>query len=257
MVFHDITELRRLEKVRTEFVANVSHELRTPLTSIKGYLETLLEGALEDQEHARQFLEIVFKHAERLGRLLDDLLDLSNIELGRVKLAFEPVSLREVLEDVLSIYSVQAEKKGITLESRVWTDLPPVRADRDRLAQILVNLVDNAIKFTPEGGHVTVGARKRHGIPLTPDLSEVMTLDHHGDFVEIAVEDTGIGIPSRDLPRVTERFYRVDKARFRELGGTGLGLAIVKHLVQAHGGTLRVESELGKGTRILFTLPQA
>lgn len=257
IVLHDITELYRLEKVRTEFVANVSHELRTPLTSIKGYLETLLEGALEDQEHARRFLEVVFKHAERLGRLLDDLLDLSNIELGKVRLAFKPVSLREVLDDVLSIYRVQAEKKEVTLESRVPIDLPPVRADRDRLAQILVNLVDNAVKFTPQGGHVTVGARKRHGTPSTPDSSKAMTLDPHGDFVEIVVEDTGIGIPSWDLPRVTERFYRVDKARSRELGGTGLGLAIVKHLVQAHGGTLQLESELGKGTRILLTLPQA
>jgi two-component system phosphate regulon sensor histidine kinase PhoR len=239
MVLHDITELRRLERVRTEFVANLSHELRTPLTAIRGYLETLLEGGLDERDNARRFLEIVFRHTERLGRLLDDLMDLSNIELGKVTLEVEPTDLREALEPVLAIMRPRAEAKGITLSLDVAPDLPPVRADRDRLSQVLINLVDNAVKFTAEGGRVSVTAA---------------ALDK---MVEVAVADTGAGIPSTDLPRITERFYRVDKARSRELGGTGLGLAIVKHLVQAHGGALRIESELGKGTTVRFTLPVA
>ena len=239
MVLHDVTELHRLERVRTEFVANVSHELRTPLTALRGALETLLEGALEDRESARRFLEIVSRHTERLGRLLDDLMDLSNIELGRVTLRLEPTDLREALEPVLAIMRPRAEGRGVFLSADLPPDLPLVLADHDRLAQILINLVDNAVKFTPVDGRVTVWA-------AVQDRT-----------VEIAVADTGIGILSTDLPRITERFYRVDKARSRELGGTGLGLAIVKHLVQAHGGELRVESELGKGTTVRFTLPTA
>ncbi len=264
LVLHDITELRRLERVRTEFVANVSHELRTPLTSIAGYLETLLGGALEEPANARRFLEIVFKHTERLSRLLDDLLELSNIELGKMKLKLQPTGLHEVMEGVLAIYRPQAEAKGLTLASQVPTGLPPVLADRDRLSQILINLVDNAVKFTPEGGRITVSARAQglkvrdRGVgtipqPLAPSLQPPAP----DEFVEISVMDTGIGIPSWDLPRITERFYRVEKARSRELGGTGLGLAIVKHLVQAHGGALQIESELGKGTTVRFTLPKA
>jgi len=236
MVLHDVTELRRLERVRTEFVANVSHELRTPLTAIRGYLETLLGGALEEREHARQFLEIVFRHTERLGRLLDDLLDLSNIELGKVALRLEPTDLRDALQSVLTIVRPQAESRGVILSADPGTDLPAVLADRDRLAQILINLLNNAVKFTPSKGRVTVAATVQ------------------GEVVEVRVSDTGVGIPSHDLPRITERFYRVDKARSRELGGTGLGLAIVKHLVQAHGGDLRIESELGRGTTVRFTL---
>jgi two-component system phosphate regulon sensor histidine kinase PhoR len=237
MVLHDVTELRRLEQVRTEFVANVSHELRTPLTAIHGYLETLLGGALEEREHARRFLEIVFRHTERLGRLLDDLTDLSNIELGRIALRLEPVRLDEVVDSALAIIAPKAEAGRVTLASDLAPDLGPVSADRDRLAQVLINLVDNAVKYTPEGGRVTVSARAGAD-----------------GRVEVAVADTGIGIPPADLPRVTERFYRVDKARSRELGGTGLGLAIVKHLVLAHGGELRIESEPGRGTTVRVTL---
>src|SRR5439155_1498579 len=218
IILHDITELRRLEQVRTEFVANVSHELRTPLTAIHGYLETLLSGALEDREHARRFLEIVFRHTERLGRLLNDLTDLSNIELGRVILKIEPTRVDEVVDSVLAIIALRAEAGGVTLTANMAAGTPPVQADRDRLAQILINLVDNAVKNTPRGGRVTVHARPTEG-----------------GRVVITVEDTGAGIPAADLPRITERFYRVDKARSRELGGTGLGLAIVKHLVAAHG----------------------
>ncbi|OGL27676.1 MAG: hypothetical protein A3G97_14110 [Candidatus Rokubacteria bacterium RIFCSPLOWO2_12_FULL_69_21] len=239
MVLHDVTQLRRLERVRTEFVANVSHELRTPLTAIRGYLETLLEGGLDERDTARRFLEIVSRHTERLGRLLDDLTDLSNIELGKVALEVEPTDLGEALEAVLAITGPQAAGKGVALSADLAPDLPRVLADGDRLAQILINLLDNAVKFTPAGGHVTVTAAVQD------------------QMVEIAVADTGVGIPSTDLPRITERFYRVDKARSRALGGTGLGLAIVKHLVQAHGGELRIESELGKGTTVSFTLPTA
>src|SRR5882724_953690 len=233
MVLHDITELRRLEQVRTEFVANVSHELRTPLTAIHGYLETLLAGALEERENARRFLEIVFRHTERLGRLLNDLTDLSNIELGRVSLELAPTRLDEVVDAVLAIMSPRAKSGRVALRSHVPPDLPTVLADRDRLVQIVINLVDNAIKYTPEGGHVTVKAE-----PLVEGQ------------VAVDVVDTGIGIPPADLPRITERFYRVDKARSREPGGTGLGLAIVKHLVFAHNGLLRIESEPGRGTTV-------
>ena len=239
MILHDITELRRLEQVRTEFVANVSHELRTPLTAIQGYLETLLDGALEEREHARRFLEIVFRHTERLGRLTDDLTDLSNIELGKVTLRLEPTSIAEIAESVVAIISPRASGGQVKVEARLPADLPEVLADRDRLSQILINLVDNAVKYTPKGGQVTVEGR----------------VDPRG-MVEVAVRDTGVGIPKADLPRLTERFYRVDKARSRDLGGTGLGLAIVKHLVLAHGGELDIESELWKGTTVRFTLPR-
>jgi two-component system phosphate regulon sensor histidine kinase PhoR len=238
MVLHDVTALRHLERVRTEFVANVSHELRTPLTAIQGYLETLLSGALDERENARRFLEIVLRHSERLGRLLDDLTDLSNIETGKVALRREPVRVDEVVASVVGIIDPRAERSRVSVTSRVPPDLPEVSADRDRLSQVLINLVDNAVKYTPEGGSVTVTARR---------LPE--------DAVEVAVTDTGIGIPPADLPRVTERFYRVDKARSRELGGTGLGLAIVKHLVMAHGGELDIESEPDRGTTVRFTLP--
>ena len=240
MVLHDVTELRRLEQVRTEFVANVSHELRTPLTAIQGYLETLLSGALEERENARRFLDIVHRHTERLGRLLNDLTDLSNIELGRVSLKLAPTRLDEVVDTVLAIMGPKAASGRVTLSSRLSPDLPSVLADRDRLVQVVINLVDNAVKYTPEGGRVTVQAQHAAA-----------------GQVEVDVVDTGIGIPPADLPRITERFYRVDKARSRELGGTGLGLAIVKHLVFAHGGQLRVESEPGRGTTVRVTLPLA
>ena len=238
MVLHDLTALRQLERVRTEFVANVSHELRTPLTAIQGYLETLLSGALEEPENARRFLEIVLRHSERLGRLLNDLTDLSNIELGKVTLRKESVRLDELVASVVAIIGPRAARSRVAVTADTPADLPAVAADRDRLVQILINLVDNAVKYTPEGGAVSVTTRS---------IGE--------GAVEIAVADTGIGIPLADLPRITERFYRVDKARSRELGGTGLGLAIVKHLVLAHGGELRIESVEQQGTTVRFTLP--
>lgn len=251
LVLHDITDLRRLERVRTEFVANVSHELRTPLTSIRGYLETLLDGALEEPANARRFLEVAHTHAERLSRLVDDLLQLSDIETGKVILHPAPIGLHEIAADVAAIFESQAAQKSLVLLNHVPPDLY-VQADRDRLIQILVNLVDNAVKYTPEGGQVLISARGVTAVPL-PSKGE----GGGASFVEVAVADTGSGIPSTDLPRITERFYRVDKARSRQLGGTGLGLAIVKHLVQAHGGELWIESELGKGTTLCFTLPEA
>jgi two-component system phosphate regulon sensor histidine kinase PhoR len=238
MVLQDVTELRRLEQVRTEFVANVSHELRTPLTAIQGYLETLLGGALDEREHAQRFLEIAFRHTERLGRLLNDLTDLSNIELGKVSLRLAPVRVSEVVASVIDIVNAKATAGRVGLITDVRPPDLTIHADHDRLAQILINLVDNAVKYTPENGWVTVRAR-----PLDDGR------------VELMVRDTGVGIPRADLPRITERFYRVDKARSRELGGTGLGLAIVKHLVLAHGGELQIESEQGEGTTVRVALP--
>ena len=238
MVLQDVTELRRLEQVRTEFVANVSHELRTPLTAIQGYLETLLAGALEEREHAQRFLEIAFRHTERLGRLLNDLTDLSNIELGKVSLRLAPVRVSEVVAEVIDIVNPKATAGRVGLVTDVRPPDLTIHADHDRLAQILINLVDNAVKYTPENGWVTVRAR---------------ALDD--GRVELMIRDTGVGIPRADLPRITERFYRVDKARSRELGGTGLGLAIVKHLVLAHGGELQIESEQEEGTTVRVALP--
>jgi two-component system phosphate regulon sensor histidine kinase PhoR len=237
LVVDDVTELRRLEHVRTEFIANVSHELRTPLTAIQGYLETLLGGALEEREHARRFVEIAFRHTERLGRLLNDLTDLSNIELGKVSLRLAPTPLRPIVDSVLELVAAKARDGEVTLTAEV-SEVIHVQADHDRLVQVLINLVDNAVKYTPAGGSVTVRAR--------PSAD---------GRIEVSVSDTGIGIPRADLPRITERFYRVDKARSRELGGTGLGLAIVKHLVLAHGGDLAIDSAEGRGTTVRVLLP--
>lgn len=237
LVLHDISELRRLEQVRSEFVANVSHELRTPLTAIKGYLETLLDEAPDEPATHRRFLEIAHTHADRLSRLINDLSRLSDIETGKVVLHTRSVGLRTFVNDILAIFENEAGKRGITLHNEVSTEAI-VWADRDRLSQILVNLVDNAMKYTPDGGAVMFQERERDQ-----------------GFTGLQIIDTGQGIPPSDLPRITERFYRVDKARTRDQGGTGLGLAIVKHLVQLHGGSLRIESELGKGTTVEIELP--
>jgi two-component system phosphate regulon sensor histidine kinase PhoR len=265
LALRDVTELKRLEEVRMEFVLNVSHELRTPLTAIRGYAETLLESDLGPSKETRRFVEIIHRHADRLGRLLSDLLDLSNIELDRAPLHLRPAPLAEVTRQAVASLAPQAERKGIRLDVAIPEDLPPVMADRDRLVQILVNLIDNAVKYTPEGGRVTVrgevvlgagdqGSGVRDSGSAVPSDPRPPTPDPH---IEVVVEDTGIGISEKDLPRITERFYRVDKARSRELGGTGLGLAIVKHLVQAHHGRLRIESALGRGTAVHIGLPTA
>ena len=238
LVLHDITELRRLEQVRAEFVANVSHELRTPLTAIKGYLETLLDESPVEPVTHRRFLEVAHTHADRLGRLVNDLMNLSDIETGKVTLHLSPVHLSDVVNEVSGIFEKEANKKGITLVNHVPPELQ-AQADRDRLSQILVNLVDNAVKYTSANGRIS------------------FTVLSGGDagLVTLRVQDTGQGIPATDLPRITERFYRVDKARSREEGGTGLGLAIVKHLIQLHAGTFVIDSELGRGTTIDITLP--
>ena len=238
LVLHDITELRRLERVRAEFVANVSHELRTPLTAIKGYLETLLDESPVEPVTHRRFLEVAHTHADRLGRLVNDLMNLSDIETGKVTLHLSPVSLSDVVNEVSGIFEKEAIKKSITLLNHVPPELQ-AQADRDRLSQILVNLVDNAVKYTSANGQI-------HFTVLSGGEAGLVTL---------RIQDTGQGIPSTDLPRITERFYRVDKARSREEGGTGLGLAIVKHLIQLHAGTLVIDSEVGKGTTIDITLP--
>ena len=245
LVLHDVTELRRLEVVRRDFVANVSHELRTPLTAIKGYAETLLGPAGDDRETARRFLAVIDRHSERLGRLIDDLLTLSNLELGRTSLRLAPVLVGPAIDDVLQILAARSAQSHVECSTAIAPGTPPVLADGDRLRQVLINLVDNAIKYPPAGGHVAVRAASANGRP------------GRAPQVEILVEDTGIGIPAQDLPRLTERFFRVDKARSRELGGTGLGLAIVKHIVQAHGGSLAIDSTLGTGTRVRVRLPAA
>jgi two-component system phosphate regulon sensor histidine kinase PhoR len=242
LVLHDITELRRLEVIRRDFVANVSHELRTPLTAIKGYAETLLGPAGDDRDTARRFLAVIDRHSERHGRLIDDLLTLSDLELGRTPLRLAAVSVGVAVDDVLQILADRMEQ--LHLSAEVAPDTPPVWADGDRLRQVLINLIDNAVKYTPAGGQVTVRAA------VTPEGA-------YAGMVEIAVQDTGMGIPAADLPRLTERFFRVDKARSRELGGTGLGLAIVKHIVQAHGGRLAIASTLGHGTTIRAFFPAA
>ncbi len=246
LVFHDVTELKRLESVRADFVANVSHELRTPLTAIRGYAETMLRNPPADPRDAEQFLGIIHRHSERLGRLIDDLLILSDLESGKIHLAKEKLEVGDLVERVLEIFQDQAGKKGVVLTHALEDGLPPLFGDPDRLQQLLINLIDNAVKYTPSGGQVKVAA----------DLA-LFSENPEQPMVEIAVVDTGCGIPEKDLPRLTERFYRVDKARSRELGGTGLGLAIVKHIVQAHGGLLKIGSQVQKGTTVRVFLPAA
>ncbi|MBI2179339.1 MAG: PAS-domain containing protein [Deltaproteobacteria bacterium] len=243
LVFNDITELKRLETVRSDFVANVSHELRTPLTAIQGYVETLLRTPPADPKEAASFLEIIERHAERLGRLTGDLLTLSDLESGRSAIVHQPVEVKNLIQRVLEVFMDGAAKKQVALTDFVEPDLPPLSGATDRLQQLLINLVDNAIKYTPPGGEVQVSGR------LLKDDGEPR--------IELAVSDTGLGIPEKDIPRLTERFYRVDKTRSRDLGGTGLGLAIVKHIVQAHGGELKIESVVQKGTTVRITLPAA
>jgi two-component system phosphate regulon sensor histidine kinase PhoR len=246
LVFHDITDLRRLEKIRKDFVANVSHELRTPLTSIKGYVEALLDGAKDDPATSVRFLDIILKQTDRLNLILEDLLQLSKIESGQVVLKHESLFLPSVVDRTLSMIKPLADKKGHQLISHIAPDLPLVAGDEERLGQVLTNLLDNAVKYTPEGGKITVAA---HLVP------EDLTSESAPRMVELSVTDTGIGIPEEDRPRVFERFYRVDKARSRELGGTGLGLAIVKHLVEGHGGQVWAEGNLPTGSRFVVRLP--
>jgi two-component system phosphate regulon sensor histidine kinase PhoR len=248
LVFHDITELRRLEHIRKDFVANVSHELRTPLTSIKGYVEALLDGGKDDPETSVRFLDIILKQSDRLNLILEDLLQLSKIESGQVQFKQEPLHIGSVVERTIAMIKPLADKKQHELRSEVEPGLPLITGDQERLVQVVANLLDNAIKYTPEGGQITVSARR---IPV----SGQRMADGPRNGVELTVTDTGIGIPEKDRPRVFERFYRVDKARSRELGGTGLGLAIVKHIVEGHGGQIRVEGNVPTGSRFVVRLP--
>jgi two-component system phosphate regulon sensor histidine kinase PhoR len=249
LVFHDVSQMKRLERIRRDFVANVSHELRTPLAAIAGYTETLLSGAVDDPDKARRFLGIVERHTERLGRLVNDLLTLSDLELGRTELRRGAVRAEDVIEATFEVLRARAARQGLALEQEIAPDTPLLDADQDRIEQALLNLVDNAIKYTPRGGRVIVRAR------AASPSSEGGRRGEAPEFGELAVEDTGVGVPPEDLPRLTERFYRVDKARSRELGGTGHGLAIVKHIVQAHGGTMSIESELDRGTTVRLFVP--
>jgi two-component system phosphate regulon sensor histidine kinase PhoR len=236
VVFHDLTRLKQLERTREEFVANVSHELRTPLSLIKGYVETLLDGAKDNPEVETKFLQTIQRNSERLQFLIEDLLTISELESGRLKMNLQSIRLRSLVDRVLEDFKTQAESRGVVLRN----DVPDLtaRADSDRLQQVLGNLVGNAIKYGRSEGHVGVTGRLSDGM-----------------LIELCVRDDGPGIPPESLERVFERFYRVDKARSREQGGTGLGLSIVKHIVQSHGGKVWARSELGKGAAFYFTLP--
>jgi two-component system phosphate regulon sensor histidine kinase PhoR len=237
IVLHDITELRKLERVRRDFVANVSHELKTPLTAIQGFAETLLAGAIDDPKNRVRFLEIILDHSRRLARLTDDLLRLSKMDADRLDLEVQRLGVTHFVESCVETAQRPAAEKDLRISVNLQERLPDIAADRRRLAEVLQNLLDNAIQYTSPGGQVMLSASADRG------------------EVKFTVSDTGIGIPQADQPRIFERFYRVDAARSREVGGTGLGLAIAKHLVEAHGGRIWVESEVGQGSQFYFTVP--
>lgn len=236
-VFHDITDARKFDRMRSEFVANVSHELRTPLTSIKGFVETLLDGALEDKLLCRRFLSIIDSETDRLTRLIDDLLTLSAMETKEIKVNLQNVNLVESVKNVFNILGPQAEEKKLRMELIYSPGVTWVKADQDLVGQVLINLIDNAIKYSSNEGRIVVRIIRKNGKTM------------------VQISDTGIGIAQESLPRLFERFYRVDRARSRVLGGTGLGLAIVKHIVELHGGEVFVNSQEGVGSTFTFCLP--
>ena len=238
VVFHDLTRIKKLERNREEFVANVSHELRTPLSLIKGYTETLLDGARNNPEVALKFLQTIDRNAERLKLLIEDLLTISELESGRMRLQSQPLALSPLVVKLCEDFKPRLASRGV----RLVNEVPELSAtaDPERVQQVLSNLVDNAIKYGRNEGTVTIRG--------------IMTGD---GMIELCVADDGPGIPAEARERIFERFYRVDKARSREQGGTGLGLSIVKHIVQSHGGKVWVESELGQGSRFYFSLPTA
>jgi two-component system phosphate regulon sensor histidine kinase PhoR len=239
LVFHDLTRVRELEVIRQEFVSNVSHELRTPLSLVKSAVETLIDGAKEEPKTLARFLEIIERNANRLSLLIDDLLLLSTLDSGRMQLQLQAVGLYLAIKEISEDLASSANRKGVKIINRV-DETVYARADPNRLRQVLSNLIDNAIKYGKTEGTIQITARVREDA-----------------LIEVGVADDGPGIPQDAQSRIFERFFRVDKARSRDQGGTGLGLAIVKNVVQAHGGDLRVESELGKGSTFLFTLPLA
>jgi len=240
-VFHNISDMKQVENIRRDFVANVSHELRTPVSVIKGYAETLLDGVLQsDPDRAARFVEIILNHSERLTALINDILTLSTLESRDMALDLHPLDISGTMRKTYMLLEDNALKKGIRMQIDIPADLPRVKADQGRVEQVIVNLLDNAIKYTPPNGIVTLKVRK----------------DEDPRFIRISVADTGIGIPFKDIHRIFERFYRVDEARSRDQGGTGLGLAIAKHIVQLHGGEISVaNNDFGKGSIFSFTLP--
>jgi len=237
LVLHDITDLRKLERVRRDFVANVSHEFRTPLTAIQGFAETLLAGAMDDPQNRGRFLEIILEHSRRLARLTEDLLMLSKMDADRLEFETRRIPIGPFIDSCIETAQPRARDKDLRLSVKVAEKIPDIAGDRRRLTEVLQNLLDNAIQYTPAGGQITVSA----GVA---DSAVVFT-----------VSDTGIGIPQTEQPRIFERFYRVDVARSRQVGGTGLGLAIAKHLVEGHGGRIWVESEIGHGSQFHFSVP--
>lgn len=237
VLFHDITQLKQLDEVRKDFVANVSHELRTPLSILRGYIETLLDHPKVSTEELTRILEVMERHSKRLGLLVDDLLILAQLESGDPHLQLSDVALDELFGHIVRDWDKKFAEKRLKVIVDLPEHLPPVRADETRLQEILYNLLDNAVKYSREGGDLRLAAQQRNG------------------EIALSVSDSGIGIGKSDLPRIFERFYRVDKARSRELGGTGLGLSIVKHIAQLHGGRVEAESEPGQGTTIRIVLP--
>ncbi|MBX2861792.1 MAG: GHKL domain-containing protein [Vampirovibrio sp.] len=244
VMFHDMTAIHRTEKMRRDFVANVSHELRTPLSAIKGYTETLLDGALDDANVSRDFVEVIFKHSLRLTRLVEDLLDLSKLESPDFIPELRATALTPLIDRVLALVqdntTSKASGKNLSFSVDIPETLPKVLASPDNLEQVLTNLLDNAVKYTPEGGSIKVTAQ-----------------EFGSKLIQVNVLDTGIGIDEKHISRLFERFYRVDKARSRDMGGTGLGLSIVKHIVQYHGGDIWVTSKDNQGSTFSFTLQKA
>jgi two-component system phosphate regulon sensor histidine kinase PhoR len=238
LVLHDITRINKLEQIRKDFVANVSHELRTPLAAIKGFAETLSTGGIDDQDNRLSFVKSIESQADRMTALVDDLLDLTAIESGKNAPVKEPLLINDIVSDVIDSLKPLANRKSVLFHvDASMARLPAVSCDKKQIKQVLTNLLQNAVKYNKDGGRITIDAEQQ---------------DAH---VTLFIRDTGAGIPAADLPRIFERFYRVDKARSREMGGTGLGLAIVKHIIEAHGGTVSVESTLGEGSTFRFNLP--
>lgn len=239
IVFQDVTEQERLDRMRKEFVANVSHELRTPITTIKSYTETLLDGAVENKEYTMNFLKVIDSESERMTRLVKDLLQLSKLENNNMQWNMKQIDIYKVVSDCAYKMNISAKQKHQTIKFNGDIDTPVIMGDKDRIEQIIINILSNAIKYTPENGKIEIG--------ITSEQDKII----------IKVADTGIGIPKEDLPRLFERFYRVDKARSRMLGGTGLGLSIAKQIVEAHNGSIKIQSEYGHGTQVFINLPVA
>ncbi|NPV42621.1 MAG: HAMP domain-containing protein [Firmicutes bacterium] len=237
IVIRDVTEEEKLERMRKEFVANVSHEIKTPITTIKSYAETLMEGALSDREISQRFLSVIIKEADRMSRLVSDLLQLSRLDYQKTRWVKEPISLVKIVEDVITKLVVTIKQKNMEVYQTFEDGFPMILGDRDRIEQVILNVIGNAVKYTPEGGRIEIkGSSENRRVVLN-------------------ISDNGIGIPEEDLPRVFERFYRVDKARTRDLGGTGLGLSIAKQIIEAHDGTIVIDSRYGEGTTVTITLP--